>query len=123
MMEAGSYFLHLKEFSEFMSNPSNQSGQVLENFAISISEFLSFYQNEVNTIYENVKVRRMAEVKNLFNEEGESRNKISFLEMRIHLMPLISQIRLLSVICFTKKFIEDKVQEFDEPKVEEEGVK
>lgn len=122
-MEAGSYFLHLKEFSEFMSNPSNQSGQVLENFAISISEFLSFYQNEVNTIYENVKVRRMAEVKNLFNEEGESRNKISFLEMRIHLMPLISQIRLLSVICFTKKFIEDKVQEFDEPKVEEEGVK
>ena len=65
----------------------------------------------------------MAEVKNLFNEEGESRNKISFLEMRIHLMPLISQIRLLSVICFTKKFIEDKVQEFDEPKVEEEGVK
>jgi hypothetical protein len=40
MMEGGSYFLHLKEFSEFMSIPFYSCGLIQENFAISINEFL-----------------------------------------------------------------------------------
>lgn len=36
MMVAGSSFLHLKEFEEFMSNPLFKTGQILENFVLAI---------------------------------------------------------------------------------------
>jgi len=49
MMEAGSYFLHLKEFVECMQNPDNGKnensyvGRILQAFSLSVANFLSFY--------------------------------------------------------------------------------
>lgn len=48
-MEAGTQFLHLKEFTQYMINDSHQSkGLIVENFANVVDEFLIYYQNQVN---------------------------------------------------------------------------
>ena len=54
MMEAGSYFLHLKEFVDCMQNSeiNNQENQqsiglILQAFSLSVAEFLNYYQSQV----------------------------------------------------------------------------
>ena len=47
MMEAGSYFLHLKEFVECMQNSEtahNPAGLILQAFSQSVNQFVGFYQ-------------------------------------------------------------------------------
>lgn len=50
MMEAGSYFLHLKEFVDCMQSPDTgldektaPVGKVLQAFSISVDDFLRYY--------------------------------------------------------------------------------
>ena len=51
MMEAGSYFLHLKEFVNCMQNVNATEeaefgvGLILQAFSLSVAEFLSYYQS------------------------------------------------------------------------------
>ena len=42
MMEAGSYFLHLREFVDCMQN-SEAAGKVLKAFSLSVADFLTYY--------------------------------------------------------------------------------
>ena len=44
MMEAGSYFLHLREFVDCMSN-SEAAGKMLQAFSLAIADFLTYYQS------------------------------------------------------------------------------
>ena len=42
MMQAGSYFLHLKEFADCMR--SNDAGKIVQSFALAVGDFLTQYQ-------------------------------------------------------------------------------
>ena len=46
MMEAGSYFLHLREFVDCMQN-SEQAGKMLQAFSLAIADFLTYYQSQI----------------------------------------------------------------------------
>lgn len=44
MMESGSYFLHLREFVECMSNPEGAEVDLtLQAFSLSVADFLNYY--------------------------------------------------------------------------------
>ena len=50
-LQAGCFFLHLREFNEFMSShKATGAGQVVEAFALAIQDFLIFYQHQVNEL-------------------------------------------------------------------------
>jgi hypothetical protein len=45
-LDAGALFLHLREFSEFMSShKATAAGQIVEAFALATQDFLVFYQH------------------------------------------------------------------------------
>lgn len=57
--QAGCYFLHLREFSEFMSShKSTGAGQIVEAFALAIQDFLIFYQHQVNELENKARQHR-----------------------------------------------------------------
>ena len=57
--QAGSYFLHLREFNEFMSShKATDAGQVVEAFALSIQDFLIFYQHQLNELQKKAELFR-----------------------------------------------------------------
>ena len=64
--QAGCYFLHLREFSEYMSShESRGAGQVVEAFALAIQDFLIFYQHQVNEIEGKARAHREEHDKSL----------------------------------------------------------
>ena len=65
-MESGSYFLHLREFTEFMSISQSGGGMILQNFVLAISDFLTFYYNQINEAWRQVEQRREFEDEHLF---------------------------------------------------------
>ena len=123
MMEAGGYFLHLKEFAECMQNAENAQhedappvGKVLQAFALSVADFLTYYQQQVIDFQNQVRKRRRFEDILLFgmghgpdsssSAEAESKRP-TLLELKVHLGSLIAKLKLLATICFTQKFIDD----------------
>jgi hypothetical protein len=57
-MEAGSYFLHLKEFVDYFMISTLNHGMVIQNFVNAICDFLTFYQNQINETLNMVTKRR-----------------------------------------------------------------
>jgi len=134
MMEAGSYFLHLNEFVECMSNAENAQnedslpvGKILQAFSLSVADFLSFYQSQIIDFPNKVHTRRKFEDTLIFDQQGEEDAKIkeamksnrpspeaasppTLLDLLTHLSPLLTQLKLLATICFTKKFIDNIIE-------------
>ena len=109
MMQAGSYFLHLKEFADCMrrSQMEGGAGLILQSFAQAVGDFLQSYQARVLDFGNQVKRRRLGET--LFLSGGIEGDH-SLLELIVHMEPQIAQLRLLSNICFTQKFINNIVK-------------
>ena len=62
LMEAGSYFLYLKEFVDyFLSNESQSQGMIVQHIVLAIQDFLTFYQNQLNGTHLQVRNRRLSE--------------------------------------------------------------
>jgi hypothetical protein len=115
MMEAGSFFLHLKEFVDCMQNANifekteNGVGLILQAFSLSVAEFLRYYQSHVLQFQNKVAMRRAFESKLLFGEasdlKDEAQSSPTLLELKIHMKPVMDKLRLLATICFTQNFI------------------
>jgi hypothetical protein len=134
MMEAGSYFLHLNEFVACMSNAENAQseesqpvGKILQAFSLSVADFLSFYQSQIIDFPNKVQTRRKFEDALIFNRQGvadvksaeavqksellsNSASPPTLLDLLTHLSPLLTQLKLLATICFTKKFIDNIIE-------------
>ena len=107
--EAGCYFLHLREFSEFMSShKSKGAGQVVEAFALAIQDFLVFYQHQVNELENKARAHRAVLEAPLSKGGSNWTDKyVSLLDLKVLMAPLLAQIQTIASICFTSKFIED----------------
>ena len=112
-LQAGCFFLHLREFNEFMSShKASGAGQVVEAFALAIQDFLIFYQHQVNELSQRAAKRWTEEDRLLFggSEAGEKKY-LTLLEIKVLMEPLLAQIRAVACICFTNKFIDDILAE------------
>ena len=113
--QAGCYFLHLREFSEFMSShKSTGAGQIVEAFALAIQDFLIFYQHQVNELENKARQHRSVIDAADTSSKAESqesdwkeRSNVSLLEIKVLMAPLLAQIQTIASICFTTKFIDD----------------
>ena len=83
---------------------------IIQNFVLSLSDFLTFYFNQINEIQKDVEKRRGQEAAFLFKEDKlpPSVSKITIVELYAHIGQLQKQIKLLSTICFMKKFIDER---------------
>ncbi|CDW78602.1 lissencephaly type-1-like motif-containing protein [Stylonychia lemnae] len=122
MIESGGFFLHLREFTEFMSYSQNNGGMILQNFVLALSDFLTFYYNQINELWSGVEARRKYEDLTMFNivadesTQKQINSQMTILELCIHTSQLQKQIRLMATICFTQKFIKD-LEQIDDKKV------
>jgi hypothetical protein len=98
-MEAGSYFLHLKEFVDCML--SDSVGKILQAFAKSIADFLAFYQSQIINFQNHADRRRLFEDILIFGENSRLSDHASILEIKIQLDSLLKKLKLLATICFT----------------------
>lgn len=86
---------------------------VLQNFVLALSEFLSFYQSQCNSLLSQVAERRSHEER-LLNFLGEAvTHEITVMELSVHMGSLVKQVRLLAAICLHSKFNAQLV--FSEP--------
>lgn len=124
MMEAGSYFLHLNEFVECMQNSENAQndesapvGKILQAFSLSVADFLTQYQSQIIDFQNQVVKRRRFEDIMIFEPQTDQTNLITskdvlkkkptLIDLKIHLGPVLTKLKLLATICFTQKFIDD----------------
>lgn len=121
MMQAGSYFLHLREFADTMSagGLDEGPGKVLQSFALAVGEFLQEYQAQVIEFGNQVRRRRLAE--GTLVEGVDVYGEVTLLEVIVHLEPLIDKLNLLANICFTQKFINNILRIEQEEEINELG--
>ena len=89
MMEAGSYFLHLKEFVNCMLSNCEEVGKILEAFSLAVADFLAYYQAQVIKFQNQVIQRRQFEDVMLFNDKSGIQDPPTLLELKIHLLSLM----------------------------------
>lgn len=58
-MEAGTYFIHLSEITNYLKSNPQIGGLVLESFSLGLSEFLTFYQYQILNLNDTVMERRI----------------------------------------------------------------
>ena len=89
MMEAGSYFLHLKEFVNCMLVNCEEVGKILEAFSLAVADFLAYYQAQVIKFQNQVIQRRQFEDIMLFKDTVGMENPPTLLELKLHLLSLM----------------------------------
>ena len=88
--QAGCYFLHLREFSEFMvSHESKEAGQVIEAFALAIQDFLIFYQHQVNELDRKAKAHRQDSLTQS-SPSSLADHYLTLLELKVLMAPLLA---------------------------------
>ena len=58
---------------------------ILQNFVLSISDFLTFYYNQINEIQKEVEQRRKQEATFLFREYNAPSSKMTVVELNTHI--------------------------------------
>ena len=100
MLEGGSFFLYLREFVDYFL--ASSTGMIMQNFVLSIQEFLTFYQNYCNNLLSQVNARRFQE-STLLKLDLIDRD-ITVIELSVHMGPLIKQIKMLAAVSLHQRF-------------------
>ena len=97
-LSAGTQYLHLREFANYMVVHAGDGGLVLQAFSLALTEFLQFYQNTILNVDADVQARREKE-RALLQNEGGMHRETTLLELKVQLGSLMQQLKLVSSAC------------------------